>query len=108
MAFTAGDVEKWLGVTVGSLDAGTLTRIIAAVTDHAEQHYTEADVAADRWDQALIMQSARLYQRKRSPDGLAAGNDDTGPVRVLAFDADVQRLLSPGLIVVGLFGPTEV
>jgi hypothetical protein len=107
VAFTRNDVEDWLGQPHDSLDATVLDRLIAGVTDHAGDHYTQADVSEDRWDQALIMQTGRLWQRKYSPDGLAGtGSDDLAPIRIPSFDVDVQRLLSRGLKVAGLFGPT--
>lgn len=107
MAFDRNDVEEWLGQPADSLPTTILDRLIAAVTDHAEQHYVQADVSVERWDQALIMQTARLWQRRYSLDGLAgSGSDDLAPIAVPAFDRDVQRLLSPGLKVVGIFGPT--
>ncbi len=107
MAFDRNDVEAWLNQPADSLDPEILDRLIAAVADHAGDHYDVNAVSADRWDQALIMQTARLWQRKYSPDGLAgSGSDDLVPIRIPSFDVDVQRLLSAGLIVAGIFGPT--
>lgn len=114
MAFTAiaaGDVEAWAGLAPGALDADLLGRVIDAVNTHAARHYTIDDVDdggpvdAER-DQALLMQAHRLYQRKHSPGGYS-GADELGPIKVQAFDVDVQRLLAGRLIVAGIFGPSE-
>lgn len=108
MAYTADDVITWMvgaeAVDAGTVDADLLDRVIAAVNAHAARHYDLTD-PDDELDQALIMECARLYSRRHTQNGYA-GTSDAGPVRVLTFDADVQRLLSGRLLVAGLFGPT--
>lgn len=47
-------------------------------------------------DQALIMQAAALYDRRKTLNGVVAGSPDFGPFRVSRFDPDVERLLNPG------------
>ncbi len=44
--------------------------------------------------QANLLQAARLYRRKDSPEGVAGGND-WGMVRVPVSDPDVKSLLQP-------------
>lgn len=105
MAYTASDVEDWLGV--GTLDTDLITRVIAAVDEHADRHYDLTTVApTDEHDQALIMQAARLYTRRHSPAGFS-GSDDLAPVQVRTFDPDIARMLAGRLRTAGLFGPSE-
>lgn len=44
--------------------------------------------------EATLLQAARLYKRKNTPDGIA-GAGDFGPVRVSRFDPDVEELVAP-------------
>lgn len=109
--FTIDDIETWLidAGHVGDLDVGTMERIVDAVYAHASRHYDLDDVGDetdDERDQALIMQCAHLYMRKHSSNGYV-GVDELAPVRVLAFDHDVQRLLAGRLTTAGLFGPSS-
>lgn len=113
MAFTADDVVEWLideaAVAAGTIDADLLARVVAAVNAHAARHYdlTDAGDGTDtERDQALIMECGRLYSRRHTQNGYA-GAGDYGPVRVLTFDADVQRLLAGRMLTAGMFGPTE-
>lgn len=46
--------------------------------------------------QAVVMQSARLYKRRSSPEGVA-GFGDLGIVRVTTFDPDIEAMLNPDL-----------
>lgn len=106
MAWDITDVEKWLSAPAGTIDADELTRVIDSVIDHADRHYDLITVApTDEHDQALIMQSGRLYRRKHSPGGFS-GSDELGAVRVMTFDPDIARLLSGRLKTAGLFGPS--
>lgn len=109
---TAGDVEEWLLDNYSEtpqLDGDLVDRVIDAVYAHGTRHYDLEDAGDDtdaERDQALIMESARLYQRKHSQNGYV-GSDELGAVRVLIFDHDVRRLLSGRMITAGLFGPSE-
>jgi hypothetical protein len=106
MAWTGADVEAWMGVDTGTLNATLLARVVAAVTDHADRHYDLTTVApTDEHDQALIMQAARLYNRKHSPAGWS-GSDDLTPVQVQVFDPDIARMLAGRILTPGIFGPT--
>lgn len=44
--------------------------------------------------QACLIQSARLFRRNSSPEGVA-GVNEFGPIRVSKLDPDVTRLLAP-------------
>lgn len=104
------DVEAWLidANAEGDLDADILGRLIDAVYAHATDHYDLEDAGDDTddtRDQALIMETARLWQRKYSTGGYI-GADELGQVRVLMFDSDVRKLLADRLITAGIFGPS--
>lgn len=43
---------------------------------------------------AILMHAARLWDRRRSPDGIA-GASEFGVVRVSSFDSAVEALLEP-------------
>jgi len=45
-------------------------------------------------DQALIMQSAALYDRRKTLNGVVAGSETLGPFRVGRFDPDIERLIN--------------
>lgn len=43
--------------------------------------------------QAVLLLAARLYRRRQSPEGLSGWDEQTGMVRVIARDPDVDRLI---------------
>jgi hypothetical protein len=96
---TATDVAGWSGVQMHELttvEQDRLEATLAAVTAHVEHHCLPAlELArgAD-FDQAVIMQTARLWKRRGSPEGVA-GFGDLGTVYVTRLDHDVARLLEP-------------
>lgn len=60
--------------------------------------YVQPRVVADEWldddcQTATLMLAARLYARRRSPEGVAGFGTDGLTVRVLATDPDIYRLL---------------
>lgn len=104
------DVETWLvnAGSVGDFDQDELQRVIDAVIAHAGRIYDLADISTPldtERDQALIMECARMYERKHTTNGFA-GADEHGAVRVTTFDPDVQRLLAGRLLTAGIFGPS--
>ena len=108
VAIVPADVEQWLGVDAGTLDATALARVIDATVAHAGRIYDLTDALDDtdtERDHALIMESARAFARKHSVNGYQ-GADELGAVAVRAFDVDVHRLLAGRLIVTGMFGAT--
>lgn len=104
MAYTVADVEVWMGQTAGALNQTVLTRIKAAVDQHAAKHYDLADPAEEH-DQALIEECARRYRRKHTSGG-TSGTGDLAPIVVTSFDTDTAELLADRLITAGLFGPS--
>lgn len=99
MAVTAADVAHW--AKLPSVPSGTeldlLERTLAAVIVHITERYAVPDLVED-WDaaqeQALMMQTARIWRRRSTPEGLAAFGD-SGVMRVFGLDADVEKLLTP-------------
>lgn len=105
MSYTTADVELWLGVDTGVINAGLLTRIKTAVDQHAAKFY-DLTSPEEEDDQALIMQCAALYRRKHSPSGYT-GSDDRDVLVITRFDPDIRELLADRLITAGMFGPSE-
>lgn len=97
-AVTATDVVEW-----GSLDTGgvggtpLVQRVVDAVTLFIKGRYELLDADEALWGAdaqlAVIMQAARLYKRRRSPEGVA-GFGEMGVVRISRIDPDVAELLA--------------
>jgi hypothetical protein len=98
-AVTIDDLAAWLNITVRgeSIDA-LLTECLDAAT-------TAIGARLGAWvpitwpsnvEQAVLMQGAKLYKRRNSPEGYA-GFGDMGVVRVTALDPDVETMLGPDL-----------
>ena len=94
MAVTAATVAEW-----GKFDPPAapddvlLDRVLAAVTDHITEHYYTADPFHERQEQALLIQTARLWKRRDTPEGVIDFSD-LGVVRVSRVDPDVELLLT--------------
>lgn len=91
------DVVAWTpGMSMPEGDElALLERVLAAVLEGVALECTLPDEGSPSIDQAIIMQTARLWRRRDSVDGVAAFNNDFGPIRVNRFDSDVQALLAP-------------
>ena len=97
---TRDDVEDWIvsdsggTLSLTEADRALLDRVVAAVSAHIGRTYTAPiDTAAD-WEQAHLMQCARLWTRRNTPNGIG-GFGEFGAVRVTRLDPDVAELLSP-------------
>lgn len=94
---TGDDVFAWLGTPAPSVEArASMDIVVAAVTANIDRnHDAPIDPAsiAD-WDLACVMQSARIWKRKSSPEGVIA-SDEFGVIRVTRIDADVAQMLDP-------------
>jgi len=102
MTVNAQDVADWMKVPGASaVQLDMIAKCLDAVTAYFVAHYDNkpndnSDDPAD-WgediDLALTMETARLYQRRKSPGGTDAF-DDLGVIRVSRFmDPDAMRLL---------------
>lgn len=95
MAVTASQVATWSKFPVPTGDELTLLDlVVGAVTAHVTDHYVVTDPLTDREELAIIMQSARLWRRRDTPEGVVAF-DDLGAIRISRLDADVVELLTP-------------
>jgi hypothetical protein len=97
---TVDDVAAWAGIsqrsaTVDALLGQCLDATVAAVGDRLGPWEVITDWSPTVY-QAVVMQSARLYKRRSSPEGVA-GFGDLGIVRVTTFDPDIEAMLNPSL-----------
>jgi len=95
------DVLAWIASSAGAQvpdlsteDDAALARVVGAVTAHVAHTHEAPDPITDDYTQALVMQAARLWQRRFTPSGVE-GVGDFGPVRVTRLDHDVEALLAP-------------
>jgi hypothetical protein len=101
MTVTADNVTDWITSSSGTTvalsadDTALLEQVVSAVTVHVAHTYTYAgDTMPDDYTQAIVMQSARLWERRNTPNGVA-GFGEFGAVRVSRLDPDVAALLGP-------------
>lgn len=96
MAVTVASVSTWGKFTAasGTDDYELLELVIAAVTEHVETHYEVADPLSDAQELAVILQCARMWKRRDTPEGIIAF-DELGAVRISRLDPDVDMLLRP-------------
>jgi hypothetical protein len=93
MAVTATQVATWSKVPVPTGDdLAHLERVIAAVEEHVAEHFYVSDPLTSAQEQAIIIQSARLWRRRDTPEGVLAF-DELGAVRISRIDPDVSWLL---------------
>lgn len=91
---TAATVALWGKFDLPEGDVlALLERVVAAVTGHIIEHYLVADPMTDDQEQAVIMQSVRMWRRRDTPEGVISF-DELGAVRVSRLDVDVEMLLS--------------
>lgn len=93
-------LRAWSKITTSGEEVDALLeRVLTAVVAHATLTLAapgedaEPEVVA-LWEQALLMQCARIWKRRDTPEGVIHWGPD-GVVRVNRFDADVQELLEP-------------
>lgn len=92
----ATDVFDWLGTSTPTAEhLVQMQLVVDAVQAHVARFYDPPVLAPDAdWRLGLIMQSARVWKRKDSPQGIIA-NDEFGVVRVSRLDADIAEMLAP-------------
>lgn len=98
-AITIDDVAAWLGITtrnaaIDSMMQRCLDAVVSNVADRIGSWVPEP--WPSNVETAVLMQSARVYKRRSSPEGVA-GFGDLGVVRVTLLDPDVVDLLGPDL-----------
>lgn len=99
---TSDDVTAWNRagtLPADSDDRAIMDRLIDAVASVIERDFVVAGGLPDgNWtpadEQALIMEAARLWARRGTPEGIGVFGVD-GVIRVTRADLDVERLLSP-------------
>ena len=100
---TTTQVLNWLNASTNSNavvaatpDANTLSLLqdcLDAAVASVESYCTLPVTYPGEVEQAILMLTARLWDRRKSSNGLAMG--EFGVVRVGAYDPDVERLLEP-------------
>lgn len=92
---TAAEVFNWLAVSAPHADdLAQMDLVLAAVEAHVAQGHTRPITAAPDYELAVVMQSARVYKRRNSPEGVVSFGED-GAIRVSSIDRDVAALLAP-------------
>ena len=100
MTVTAATLAAWSNFDPpeeGSDDEALVDLVIAAVTAHVIDNYRVPDDPAeftDAQNMAVLLQAARLWKRKDTPQGTAAFAD-VAAIRVDRLDGDVAVLLTP-------------
>lgn len=96
---TADDVTSWANLTLSKDDdLVSMERVVSGVLAYANRHYTIPDDLdaegehADLW-LGLVMQAARLYGRRTTPDGIASFGEQFS-LRVSRFDPDIETMCS--------------
>lgn len=85
-------LKRWLG-TIGTADDDLLQICLDQALSWTADNVYDTDLAIDEVQGAIVDQSARWYQRRRSPEGVA-GFSEFGAVRVMAVDPDIREKLA--------------
>lgn len=89
-------LKAYLGMTQTRDDA-ILQIDLDASTAYVQTRVMTAEWLSDDCQTAVIMMAARLYSRRRSPEGVAGFGSEGVMVRVLASDPDIVKLLEQHL-----------
>lgn len=94
LSTTAAAVAAWgrFSVPTDTDELAALTRVAAAVDEYLSREYLIDDPPTDAQQQAAVMQAARLWRRRDTPEGVATF-DEFGAIRVASTDPDVRALL---------------
>lgn len=97
MAITSAELRDWSHITATDAETTAMLEEVVATTNAliARRCIAGADLQPEVHTAAL-MQAARFYKRRGSPEGVA-GFAELGAVRVSSFDGDIEGLLSPYL-----------
>lgn len=91
---TAQDVFDWMSTPkVDDSMLALMTKVVRAVIVRISRGWEAPELGQDDdWILAHIMQSARIWKRKVSPEGVIA-NDQFGAIRVTRIDSDIADML---------------
>lgn len=91
---TAQDVFEWMGTpSVTDNKLAQMNKVVRGVIARISRGWESPGFGVDDdWKLAHIMQSARIWKRGSSPEGVIA-NDQFGTVRVTRIDADIADML---------------
>jgi hypothetical protein len=78
--------------SVSTKDDDVLAQCLEAAGTWVYDRISVAFVTKPEIVQAVLMLASRLYKRRQSPEGIVTW-DEVGPVRVLARDPDIERLI---------------
>lgn len=100
---TTQDLLNWLSastnsnVVLAATPDATTTQLLQDCLDAAiaqiETYCTLPVTYPVEVEQAILMQASRLWNRRKTPDGISMG--DFGVVRVGSYDSDIEGLLAP-------------
>lgn len=95
MSVTTADVAAWgaFELPVTPL-LEQLERTLAAAVERLETHYYYDDPMTSTQELAVIMQTARWWKRRQTPEGRSAFGGDIA-VSITEFDPDVHAMLTP-------------
>jgi hypothetical protein len=97
---TTAELREWSHITAtDSETTAMLDECVAATNALIARRCVALTVWPSEVHTAALMQAARLYKRRGSPEGIS-GIADIGPIRIGAFDSDVEYQLSPYLKIV--------
>lgn len=82
-----------LGAKVDSDDAN-LDRALSAASEWVYERCMRCDWGHPDVQYAILLLAARLYQRRKTPEGVAQFGDERVTMRLLSEDPDIARLLT--------------
>lgn len=98
---TTVELREWAGIT--GTDAATVAALDWSVDTANALVARRCVPMVDPWPAevttAALIQAARVYKRRGSPEGVS-GFADFGPVRIASWDSDIETGLAPYLRIV--------
>ena len=96
MTVSAADVAPWGKFKLPDVAAelSMLERAVAATLEYLGSHYYVSDPMTDTEELAAIMQCARWWARRNTPEGRSAFGGDIA-VTITQMDPDVHAMLTP-------------
>ena len=92
----AQDVADWMQLkNLTTTDTAMIQECIDAVEARLAVTHLEPATPTSDWQMAVTMQSASLFRRRFTPDGVLGATDQGPVIRVAKYDPDVDALLAP-------------